>query len=569
MLRTFDTHDIREIKELGGIWKMQKLSAENEILQTVFVTVPSCWESIRGFENYRGRCKYIKEIETKGGNYRLVFKGVSHTADVFVDGIKMTHHYNAYTPFEVLLKNLSEGKHTIEVIADNRFSEESALHVSNDYRSYGGISRPVAIERLKDAFIRYAHFTTSMTEKGWEISAKCEVLKLTDKKTDFSLRILIEDAVIDLGNLKFDEGGSCTVGKTVLIPSVEEWCPENPKLYKVVAILSADGVPADDLIERIGFREVKVSGSSILLNGRQIYIKGFNRHEDYGTFGCAIPEIAMQTDIDIILSTGANLIRTSHYPNDERFLDMCDERGVLVWEESHARHLNAKQMLNPNFRKQSADCIDEMITNHYNHPSIIIWGILNECDGTDEYGRECYALQFEQIKRLDSTRPTTAATFKYFDDLCYDLPDIVSINIYPRWYNNREPLEEFNQIKEHINTHGGAGKPLLISECGAGAVYGYRGFSEVKWTEDRQAAIIKELLEKLCCNPDNVGVILWQFSDCRVDDGFFAQRPNTRNNKGIVDVYRQPKISYYTVCEQFKKIETYKGGTNNGKNNGN
>lgn len=96
-----------------------------------------------------------------------------------------------------------------------------------------------------------------------------------------------------------------------------------------------------------------------------------------------------------------------------------------------------------------------------------------------------------------------------------------------------------------------------------------RGFSEVKWTEDRQAAIIKELLGKLCCNPDNVGVILWQFSDCRVDDGFFAQRPNTRNNKGIVDVYRQPKLSYYTVCEQFKKIETYKGGTNNGKSNGN
>ena len=142
MIRTFETHHVRFESELGGMWTMQQLSKDEQVIKTVQTIVPSCWESLRGFENFRGHCRYIKEIETMAGNYRLIFKGVSHTADVFVDGEKVAHHYNAYTPFEVLLRNLSDGKHKLEVIADNRFSEASALHISNDYRSYGGISRP-------------------------------------------------------------------------------------------------------------------------------------------------------------------------------------------------------------------------------------------------------------------------------------------------------------------------------------------------------------------------------------------------------------------------------------------
>lgn len=560
MIRTFETHHIRFENELGGMWTVQQLSEDEQVVKTVQTIVPSCWESLRGFENFRGHCRYIKEIETVAGNYRLIFKGVSHTADVFVDGEKVAHHYNAYTPFEVLLRNLGEGRHKLEVIADNRFSEASALHISNDYRSYGGISRPVVLERLNEAYIHHVHFNTDMAENGWRLTFKCQIDNLADDTSGYSLEIKVADEEIKVADIRFDENGIATVQGSIIISDVAWWCPESPALYKVHTVLRKNGTAVDDLIERIGFREIKVSGDKILLNGKQIFIKGFNRHEDFGTFGCAVPEIAMNTDLDIILSTGANLVRTSHYPNDERFLDMCDERGILVWEESHARHLNAKQMLNPNFRKQSADCIDEMILNHYNHPSIIIWGILNECDGTDQYGRECYKLQYDQIKSLDTSRPTTSATFKYFDDLCYDLPDIVSVNIYPRWYVNEEPTAYLNKIREHINAHGGFGKPLLISECGAGAVYGNRGFSEVKWTEDRQAVILKELLHKYCSDKTLSGVIIWQYSDCRVDDGFFAQRPNTRNNKGIVDVYRQPKLAYYTVCEQFKKINTYTEG---------
>lgn len=137
----------------------------------------------------------------------------------------------------------------------------------------------------------------------------------------------------------------------------------------------------------------------------------------------------MVQDMDIMQDMGVNALRTCHYPNDERFLDLCDERGILVWEENHARGLVLEDMQNPNFDKQCEDCITEMIENHYNHPSIIIWGILNECASETEEGRVKYKKQYEQIKNMDISRPTTSATCRHFTDICLGLPDIVSFII--------------------------------------------------------------------------------------------------------------------------------------------
>ena len=288
-------------------------------------------------------------------------------------------------------------------------------------------------------------------------------------------------------------------------------------------------------------------------------MKGFNRHEDYGTFGCAVPESAMHHDLEIIRSTGANLIRSCHYPNDQRFLDLCDEYGMLVWEEAHARGLNLKRMENPNFRRQSEVCIAEMVEAHYNHPAIVFWGILNECASETEYGRDCYALQYAQLRSLDKTRLLTSATCKHFGDLTYGMPDVVSLNVYPKWYEGSTPTSFFMRVKAYLDEHGGAGTPILISECGAGAVYGYRAFSEVKWSEDYQAKLLAELIEAYTTRDDISGIILWQYADCRVDEEWFANRPKTQNNKGIVDMYRRPKMGYYTVRDAFTKLDNYRG----------
>ncbi len=557
MFRMFDDHFVRKQISLCSSYKMEKLSNEGEVLGTYTVTVPSCWQSTIGLEDFRGQCRYSKKINTNGGNIRFVFKGVSHTADVYFDGKHIAHHYNAYTPFDALALGVSAGEHELQIVADNRFSEDSTLHIPNDYYSYGGITRPVIMEEIGDAYIEYLHITPIKLQNSWE--AKIEVLiKSLKDDNNLSLKVEVLDKVLDF-DVKFCDGEYKAVS-SVAFENVNVWSIENPNLYIAKARLYNADMVIDDLLERFGFREIKTEGRKILLNGKQLFIKGFNRHEDFGGIGCAIPENIMNMDIDIILSTGANLIRTSHYPNDERFLDLCDERGVLVWEEAHARQIFLETMSLPNFRKQSANCIEEMITSHYNHPSIILWGILNECDTYSDYAVECYIAQIDQIKSLDKSRPTTQATDKFFKDKTHGLPDIISFNIYDKWYANNNPKAHLDEIKKYVDNNGGNDKPMLISEFGAAAIYGYRSFSEVKWSEERQAKVIYELIDDYSSIDYLSGVIIWQYADARVDSEFreWNSRPKAQNNKGIVDCYRQPKMSYYAVKNSFSKIPTYK-----------
>jgi len=282
-------------------------------------------------------------------------------------------------------------------------------------------------------------------------------------------------------------------------------------------------------------------------------LKGFNRHEDYATVGCAIPFQLMVQDMDLMQEMNANAVRTCHYPNDERFLDLCDERGMYVWEENHARGFGLERMQNPNFDVQCRDCIDEMIGNHFNHPSIIIWGILNECASETEEGREKYARQYAQIRSLDSSRPTTSATCRHLKDICLDLPDIVSFNMYSGWYKDVS-IEETNERElDWIQKSGGNGKPVIVSEFGAAAIYGFRDRSHCKWSEERQADIIRENLEVYMKNEAICGVFVWQFADCRVtEEEWFSTRARCHNNKGVVDEYRRPKFAFDTVKEMFQ-----------------
>ena len=302
----------------------------------------------------------------------------------------------------------------------------------------------------------------------------------------------------------------------------------------------------------MGFREVRTRGKDILLNGQKLQIRGFCRHEDHPQFGCSLPWAAMCRDLSLMRDLGANSVRTSHYPNDELFLDLCDETGMLVWEENHARGLSEEDMRNPNFERQCEDCIREMIGAHFNHPSIYIWGILNECASHTQYGRECYQKQLELIRSLDHTRPRSFASCQFKTDICFDLVDVVSYNIYPLWYHDT-PVDVYLKdlygwVQEET---GGSGKPFLITEVGAGAIYGYRTPEKVKWSEEYQAQALEKQLSAILSQEGCSGVYIWQFCDCRVCDSWFHIRPRTMNNKGVVDEYRRPKLAYETVKKMF------------------
>ena len=549
MHRLFETHNIRKYNDLSGFWNFE--TCDGGFCDKL--AVPSCWEVLPKLSAYKGKGVYRKTLKF-GGKSRLVFKGVSHTAKVFCDGKQICEHYNAYTPFYADVE-CEYGDHEIKIEVDNSYSESSALHVENDYYTYGGIIRPVLLEHLSDAVINYLHFTTKKKSDVWHAEIAIGIESKCNKDLHLKLQLKLDDEKFVEKDVFVAAKEMCVVKLEHEFEGVSVYSPESPNLYLVAAELYDGESAIDDLIERVGFREVSVEGKNLLLNGKKIRLLGFNRHEDYNSLGSSIPLQAMMRDLALIKETGANSIRTCHYPNDELFLDACDELGLLVWEEAHARGLDEAQMRNENFLPQSLNCIDEMIINHFNHPSIFCWGILNECVSDNEFGRGCYQQLYDRIASLDQSRPKTSASNKQYKDICFDLEEIVSINMYPGWYDffDGASVESvLTSLMEYVEKTGNGNKPFIVSEIGAGAIYGYRTDYECKWSEERQSSILDEQLSVALSKEDVTGIFIWQFSDVRVDESWFSSRPRCENNKGIVDEYRRKKLAFETVKRHFK-----------------
>ncbi|HPJ01250.1 MAG TPA: glycoside hydrolase family 2 TIM barrel-domain containing protein [Candidatus Limiplasma sp.] len=566
MLRLFETTHVRMQTELNGTqWFF---SSPIKTIQNV--CVPSCWETYPGMERYRGTCTYCTTF-IGGGNLRLIFKGVSFQTNVYLDNQPLGSHSNAYTPFDFIILKASQGEHTLRVDVSNEFSEESALHIPNDYRSWGGITRGVMVETLADAYIRSVQAIPFQKDGIWHAAISAGIQNLSDSQLDAQVSVYLagECMRLEIGLLSPHERKEIHI--TIACPQAQTYELSLPKLFELRAVLESNGVILDDLIDRIGFRTIQVSGKRILYNDRPISIRGFNRHESHGLYGCALPLSAMATDMQIIKDLNANAIRTSHYPNDELFLDLCDEQGILVWEEAHARGLNLSRMRHPLFQSQSLEGIQAMIQSHINHPSIFIWGCLNECQSNSDFGKECYTEQFNAMRQLDSSRPITSAScyprsdvvglslsaFQpsepgiHDGDICLGLQDIISFNMYPLWYTDIDPTSQIMRLREWINTTGNNNKPLIISEIGAGAIAGFHSAAHDKWSEERQADILEQAIRAVFDDPEISGVFIWQFCDCLVDENWALSRPKTLNNKGVVDEYRRPKMSYNTVKRLF------------------
>ncbi len=553
MIRLFEQHKVRKVLELDGLWDF---SIENE--QKKFrLPVPSCWEQHPDLNTYRGKGVFEKKVFIKDtGDLVLEFKGVSHTGKVYFDDKYLGIHYNAFTPFKFEVFDVESGEHTIKVEVDNTFGEHSSLHTPNDYYTYGGITRPVSLSSIPKVYIKTMKFTPIFDKTSNVWKAEIDILlKNNGKTTSKELCVAIHNNIYSSGSINIEENSEKHIVFEQKFLDIKSWFNDSPNLYYMEATVLDNNVPIDDLIERVGFRTVEINDNEILLNGKKVFLKGFNRHEDHVIDGCAISLQNMVFDMDLMQDMNVNAVRTSHYPNDERFLDLCDERGILVWEEGHARGFDLERMQNSNFDKQSEDCIYEMIESHYNHPAIIIWGVLNECASETTAGREKYSKQLSQVACLDKARLTTFATCRHFKDICLDLPDIVSFNMYTGWYQDLKVIDRHNQEIDWINSAGGRNKPLIVSEFGAGAIYGFRDRRRLKWSEERQADIIQENLEVYIEDARLSGIFIWQFADCRVtEEEWFAQRPKTHNNKGVVDEYRRPKIAYDIVKEFFGKI---------------
>lgn len=554
MERLFTTHRVRPSRELSPLWTLSTLD-HGGLPQPIQTLVPGAWETIPALHAYQGRAVYTQMVECTS-RMRFCFGGVSFRARVLLDDAELTTHYGAYTAFEAIAENIAPGLHRLTVEVDNRFAEDSALHVPNDYYSYGGLTRPVTAESLPEVFLTQLHLTPLQDNSNWRTHAAVSLRNFSDAETACTVRVTLCQRFSATLSAVVSAHGEMTVKTVLACPDVSPWTVASPTLYSAQAELLQGETVVDDLIDRFGFREITVSGHDLLLNGQKLRLMGFNRHEEYGAFGCAVPLEAMAHDIQLMKDMGCNCVRTCHYPNDPRFLDLCDEMGLLVWEEAHARGLSIEQMRNPNFMPQTRQCVREMIAQHYNHPSIFIWGCLNECADACEEGAACFRETFALLKSLDASRPTTAALLERPGSLVFGDSDVVSVNIYPGWYHNTPVAVTLENKLAEIRRGGGEGKPFIVSETGAGAIYGcHDPFGEEKWSEERQCTILREQIETILQHPSCTGVFLWQFADCRVAEEWAMSRPRTHNNKGVVDEYRRPKMAYRLVRELFHRYQ--------------
>ncbi|MBN1436586.1 MAG: hypothetical protein JW936_05900 [Sedimentisphaerales bacterium] len=522
--------------------------------------VPSCWNFDLGRYDYMGTVWYSRKFITdKEANSRFVFHAVSGQADVYLDGELLGGHYGSYNRFSFDVPKLAAGEHLLVVKVDNSVNDDDTLPLTFvDWFVYGGIYRGVEVERF-----------AGLSLDRVKIDAEWDGYDVASVNVEVWVKNWTDEAITDEFTIAAD--GWKSVSKQQTLPANETvsmafsldgykpqlWDMEHPRLYMFHVSCSGD-----DLYERSGFRKVETRGTSILLNGKEIFIKGINRHNDQPELGYAVNGPLILRDMQIIKDLGCNSIRGSHYPNDPIVLDYCDQMGLLFWEEIAFWNHPAKSLGNPKLEVRARQMMRETIERDYNHPSIIFWSIQNESKSSSQEGLKLFTKIAEDIRSMDSSRLVTFASACGREDICFDLVDVVCWNMYPGWYDDNLSLDTLRErYTESLKgcrkwlKENGQDKPFLISEFGAGALLGNTTFDVgMRWSEDYQAKLLEQVIGALAGSGVVQGFYIWQFCDGRTALGTQVSlgRPRTYNNKGLVDEHRKPKRAYFTVRDILK-----------------
>lgn len=566
MIRLFQRHKKRKIYSIDGMWRFKPDPEKNGLHLRWFqsfpedateIVVPSCWNNELGLYEYEGAAWYCTEFVTKLPNINLCFHGVTGQAEIYVDGVHVGGHYGSFTGFDITVRGLAQGKHQLVVFVDNTHNDTDTFPLAKvDWFHYGGIFRSVEIMELGGLWIKSYRINYQLNETMTNVMLEMDINieNIEFATIERELKIYINDKLVNRTAVTLKRDTTVRIDG-ISLENIRLWELDNPILYYVKM-----EIDEDDIIERIGFREIKAYDRKIYLNGKEIFLKGINRHEDHPDWGFAIPFKLMKRDMDIIKDMGCNSIRGSHYPNAEVFLDYCDQKGILFWEEIPMWQFFDRHFNNPLVVQRGMVMLEEMITRDYHHPCIIIWSVHNEVETDVESCYKMTEIFVKKVRSLDSDRLVTYASNKDIRDRCFSLVDLVCINKYLGWYENKlESWDDFlKSLKGKLTKEKLDHLPILISEFGAGALYGEITFEGAKWTENFQNKYLDFALNLFLNDPDICGTYIWQYCDIRTPVGNELERPRCYNNKGIVNEYRKPKMAYWTVkrfYNDYQKIE--------------
>jgi beta-glucuronidase len=505
------------------------------------VPVPSCWNLLKPeWRYFEGAGWYSREFEYQPHQVdERVFLQVgaaAYCALVFVNGRFAGGHRGASTPFSIeITSQLRPGSNRLQVMVENRRRADRVPMHHFDWFNYGGLYREVGLLRLPRVFIR--RMTAKLVSDG--TYAKLAVaVQLSDPVDGIATVAIPELGVSAPLAIRGGRGAIEIAARPAL------WSTQVPKLYDVAVRFGAD-VASD----RIGFREIRVRGTEILLNGRSIFLRGVCVHEDDLLLGKTATVADMRRRIADARELGANFLRLAHYPHHESMARLADEAGLLLWAEVPVYW--AIDFANPEAYADAENQLLELIARDGNRASVVIWGVGNENADTDARLSFMSGLA-RAARRADPTRLVAAAclinrgTFRIEDRLAGEL-DVVGLNEYFGWY---EPLFEGF---ERLLGNSDPGKPVIVSETGADAASGYRAGGRVLFTEDWQAEFYRRqaaVIERCFYVRGLAAWLLYDFRSERRQTGF--QRGF--NRKGLIAADKTTrKLAFAALGEIYRR----------------
>lgn len=574
------TYSQVRIKEsINSHWTFSKNTSKPDFSKNLdgeIVNLPHTWndkdvlnDGIPGY--YRGRAWYSKKLslspDLNNKTYFLQFEGAGQLATVYVNGQKAGTHIGGYSGFTFdITPFLQEKENILHVMVDNAHNPDIPP-LSADFTFFGGIYRDVFLIETSKIHFNLTDYgssglfisTPKVDKSNSEINLTGSLRNLSKANHELVLQFNVLDAERQVVLSKKQPINSTEELNDFYIKSVLQnpnyWSPDSPYLYSAeISILRGSEVMDEETI-RFGVRTFHFEpDKGFFLNGENLKLVGANRHQDYYGDGVALSDDMHRNDLKLLKEMGANFLRLAHYPQDPAVLEEADKLGFFVWEEtplvnevtlSKAHDDNAETMLR------------EMIRQHYNHPSVILWGYMNEIywahrfldEEVVEYHTEAtinLAKRLERVAREeDSTRYTVMALHNYplYEETALgDIPQVVGWNLYHGWYYDE--FEDFGKfLDEQHQKH--PERIHILSEFGAGSDERLHSLKPERFdfTMEGQKRMLESFLNQIMERDFLAGAAYWNLVDFSSE-----KRVDTKphwNQKGLLSSIREPKDPYY------------------------
>ena len=550
----------------------------------VRVDLPHTWnaqDALSGKIDYkRGIGNYEKNLfirpEWKGKRLFIRFEGVNNIADVFINRRHIGEHRGGYGAFIFEITGKVEyGKENSILVRVNNGEQLDIMPLVGDFNFYGGIYRDVHLLITDETCISPLDYASpgvrliqdSVSHRYAKVRAIVDLSNGSsgNQEVELNVRLLDGQRVVKEGTKNVNLSGNEVMQQelTFEIDQPHLWNGrQDPFLYQAEVTLFRNGQMVDRVTQPLGLRFYRIdSDKGFFLNGKHLPLKGVCRHQDRSEVGNALRPQHHEEDAALMLEMGVNAVRLAHYPQATYFYDLMDKNGIIVWAEIPfvgPGGYNDKGFVDlPAFRANGKEQLKELIRQHYNHPSICVWGLFNELtelgDNPVEYIKELNVLAHQE----DTTRPTTSAS-NQMGDLNF-ITDAIAWNRYDGWYGGT-PAELGNWWDRMHKDHPEI--CIAISEYGAGASIYHQQDSLVKtvptswWhPENWQTYYHIENWKTISSRPYVWGSFVWNMFDFGAAHRTEGDRPGI-NDKGLVTFDRKVrKDAFYFYKANWNREE--------------